>query len=318
MCRVFSLNLANAKRDEIKFPLYLRMQSILRYLNSVFKQKDFDVLCLQELRSSGLISSFQNEQEKQVLKHILEQTWYIPPSTCTEWLFTPENIVTIICKWLGFSITANYMSPVNGKTDCFIRATIYNSSKWALTRCVTRYVPSVEGEKLPFTYQQLSFTPLRNLNTPSLAEQDTFNVWNVHAPVGMDSKVLYWANVMEDISAHPSSPRQKLLIGDMNKFNEEFETYTNMLKHYHLIDLIPRDTKTFYSFTHDCKEDGIRFESSLDAAVVPEECETCFAVNVIPTIGFDTLKEANNDFTVLRPTDHFGLMVLEPLVSNEC
>lgn len=254
---IASLNVACARRDEEKCSLYTRLDALKQFIVSVSDEHDFDILCLQEIRETGDMSVSQILVE---IGSVLGKEWQV------------------------FDMGANNLP------RSFHRATFWNSKKLFHLDSKTVRTENLEEKKHPYMFPIHEFCMVGDSDHKSL-----FTLINVHAPMDLASKELYWKAVEDH-----SDPKT-VIVGDMNKFPEHHESYKKLFFTDKLEDKVGLNETTFISFPWGSKPDNSPWISCLDAFITHPK--TSVNVRIVSTHdGFDaSMKDLDN----LRPTDHF-------------
>ncbi len=242
--RVASFNIACSRRDEEHFPLHSRLESICTLLQT--HQQSFDILCLQEVRSTGQLT------ERDVVQKIVS------------------------------SLSGNWHEitwPVNMTNGAFFRTTIYNRDVYELTATEFLKTPNLREAQYPYLMMRTEFKHLvtdvlfevQNLHAP-MAQKDKELYWNASMNTFIDNSC-----ELESVVA--------LAIGDVNKFEEHLDTWNTILESASAVDLITPELTTFHSFPVDKKPNGDPWISSLDAVVVCDDDAENWKVTIYDTIS---------------------------------
>lgn len=272
MVKIASLNIACAGRDEKFNPLWKRLPTLCKFIKDNKDQHNFDILCVQEVRPTGV---GKTQEELQV-----DNT-----------SFKAYDVVNTLAAILGgWEFVVHKVNPSGGS---FYRTTFWNPDKYVCHQNQVLYTKNIKDNQFPYMLMVSSFTAANSCDNTT-----QFKVFNCHAPpFNIDEKMEYWTAMKEQLTSFNNT----VAIGDVNKFEDQL-THYKCLFDDEFPDRVPGDTLTFVSFECDTKPDGSLWRSSLDAVIANNKHDV--DVIVVPT----TVPLCPVDTNDVRPTDHFLLV----------
>ncbi len=177
------------------------------------------------------------------------------------------DVAMAISKALGGWDFVNHK--VDRRPNSFYRTTFWNPAKY--------YHEASRPIRLSaYDKPDIHSALVSDFKSPCSENEFRFSVFNVHAPVEPEARLLYWKLFEHEFSRYAEYDQLYVIaVGDMNKFKEDEAQYRPLFSGVTpetvspcaLVDHIKPDTKTFVSFPTDVDTDGQPFHSSLDAVI---------------------------------------------------
>ena len=218
-------------------PLANRIHDVCQRLSAVQKEKNAQIVLIQEIRgtdSDPPVDRYSAAEVAEKIRSALGSDWNV------------------------------YLHHVNATEGAFYRATLWDSNVIMATCHTPIYTRNSKTE--PFAYMAL-VSDFVAVNSNLHSAPRNLRVVNVHAPAmgPFTDKQLYWAKAGQYMH------KCAIAMGDMNKFEEQMQQYTNGMELNFLYDVMCE--KTFLSFPYDAKPDGTLYYSCLDAIILHEDSE---------------------------------------------
>jgi len=278
MVKLASLNIAC---DDEKFnPLWKRLPSICNFLTSSRQEHNFDIVCVQDIKSTGMNCEQQQGH--------------------TPLFWGPYDVAYKLCQAL--SCDNNKWEFIMYKTSasrdsCYV-ATFWNPDKYVCTQTVN-FRPKITTHCQPcYLLMKHHFTMV---DSPD--GKTAFQVFNCQASqLDLNSKLEYWKLVKHDLCMSYNG----VALGVMNKTHDSVDDYNTMFScdddsdeddrtERQVSDRIRGET-TFVPFDYNDKiSDSSSQQASLDCIITAKQ--HIVTTTIIPTMV--------TNYDDIRPTNHF-------------